>query len=62
MAKEKIANGQTNMSDLLLEMENTSTYILLTIDDGDVSVWSTLDSKTDTMLYLQGAAKAMVNQ
>lgn len=60
MADRKTADGQTNMSDLMLEMEKTDTYILLTIDGGDVSVWSTLDSETDTALYLQGAAKAMV--
>lgn len=60
MAKGKMSDAQTIMGDLLLQIDQADTYILITINGDEVSVWSTLESDSETAMYLQGAAKAVV--
>lgn len=59
MAKRKQTAGQLDLEDLMLEIENTDTFILLTINEGGVSVWSTLARWGDAVMYLQCAAEAV---
>lgn len=59
MTEPNIKTGQLSMEDLYLEMNDTDTFILLTINGDDVSVFSTLDDDSATALYLQAASKVV---
>lgn len=59
MTKPNIKSCQLSMEDMYLEMNDTDTFILLTINGDDVSVFSTLDDNSATALYLQAASKAV---